>query len=1201
MTPRLKSLELHGYKTFASSTVFEFPGNVTAIVGPNGSGKSNISDAIRWVLGEQAFSLLRGKKTEDMIFTGSELRPRSSMATASIVFNNEDNWLPIDFSEVLITRRAYRDGENEYLLNNQKVRLKEINELLAQTGLAERTYTVIGQGLVDAALSLKPDERRKFFEEAAGIDLYRSRREEAFNRLEATKRNLERVFDILSELTPRMRSLERQAKKVEEFERVRSELRLLLRDWYGYQWHHAQKDLSRTKDNLKVHESQLGQVRAILDESEMKFSGFREQVNAIRKNLDQWHTQIASMHLQREQFSRQLAVFEERLSGLKAKNQEQDVQVGIAEEEISSLQKDFADLHKEKTAIELKLRESEKQSQEVRVHLEERQRVSDGIELNISNKKSQVLKLETQKMSLNARQIDLDNQVKASKREIENRKESLHKIDIETAEIGTQLDDLQVQKRTQLEENSRIDSEIKSRQIDYSQVDKEIDLCRGSLIQFQAETARYNEQLKYLSESSAKFIDSSSGAKDLLIAAKSGKIPANINLLGKDLLISKEYEKAVTAVLGEAFEALVVENESDLASILDFIEKSNSARSFLIQKTQKSNSSLEKLPTYPDILGKLGNLVKPTNVHGGLLHTFLNGYLVAKNRDAAARIYHDLGDFEGVVTLQGELFSRSGMVIAGQGRNDNRISFPRLKMETEELLHKAEAKQKEYSENLIVLEQKKAENRRTLESLQELFAAARDKANSIAARIDHAGLRGEQIKQQTGWLHQQDGIDTVKIEKSQNEIQEISKKLLELNNQIELVKKDVIVLDSQKDSSALQEIQSKAIDFDTQNAVYKQAIKNLEIRAIEKQQAKSGTETRKNDLQVRNRESKREVEELSTNRNSVMDSETRIKKEIEELRIKVDPAELELISKEKEFQEDLLQQENHRQAVTSAERLVAQAQLEFTRQTGHIENLRERIEDDFGLVAFEYANNVSGPTPLPFEGIVEELPIKEELPIDLDESISQLRTHLRRMGPINQEADSEYRTAKERHEFLAQQTDDLTKADADLRQVIANLDDLMRKEFKKTFEAVAVEFHEIFGQLFQGGNARLIMTEGENPNDTGVDIEARLPGRREQGLSLLSGGERSLTAVALIFALLRVSPTPFCVLDEVDAMLDESNVGRFCDMLRELSEKTQFIIITHNRNTVQVADVIYGVTMGKDSASQVISLQMDEISEEMAK
>jgi chromosome segregation protein len=288
-------------------------------------------------------------------------------------------------------------------------------------------------------------------------------------------------------------------------------------------------------------------------------------------------------------------------------------------------------------------------------------------------------------------------------------------------------------------------------------------------------------------------------------------------------------------------------------------------------------------------------------------------------------------------------------------------------------------------------------------------------------------------------------------------------------------------------------------------------------------------------------------------------------------------------------------------ALARVERTNNQIQLELSRKQETLENLRQKIEDDFGLVDFEYASDVSGPVPLPFDGMVEQLPMVKELPADLEENMVRLRAQLRRMGAINPEAQQEYRSVKERHVFLSAQMEDLRKAEADLHQVIAELDELTRREFQKTFDAVAEQFHTIFHRLFGGGAARLVLTDPENLTETGIDIEARLPGRREQGLSLLSGGERSLTAIALVFSLLKVSPTPVCVMDEVDAMLDEANVGRFRDLLLELSKETQFIIITHNRNTVQAADVIYGVTMGRDSASQIISLKLDEISEEYLK
>jgi chromosome segregation protein len=316
MPLRLKSLELHGYKTFAAKTNFEFAEGITAIVGPNGSGKSNIADALRWVLGEQTFSLLRAKKTEDMIFAGSEQRPRAGMASAGITFDNTDGWLPVDFSEVGLSRRAYRDGRNEYLLNSQHVRLKDINELLAQSGLSERTYTILGQGLVDASLALKADERRRLFEEAAGVGLYRARREESLRRLEISQRNLDRVLDIMAELEPRLKSLERQAARAQEYSQVQADLRVLLHEWYGFHWHLAQRDLTEALELARTQETKLNEARESYQSVRQEFSGFRDRLNGLRARLNSWHRQSAHLHENRESVSRDLAILDERQRSL---------------------------------------------------------------------------------------------------------------------------------------------------------------------------------------------------------------------------------------------------------------------------------------------------------------------------------------------------------------------------------------------------------------------------------------------------------------------------------------------------------------------------------------------------------------------------------------------------------------------------------------------------------------------------------------------------------------------------------------------------------------------------------------------------------------------------------------------------------------------------------------------------------------------
>lgn len=398
----------------------------------------------------------------------------------------------------------------------------------------------------------------------------------------------------------------------------------------------------------------------------------------------------------------------------------------------------------------------------------------------------------------------------------------------------------------------------------------------------------------------------------------------------------------------------------------------------------------------------------------------------------------------------------------------------------------------------------------------------------------------------------------------------------------------------------LDELQAQVVHWNTSLAVSTRAVKETNRRYDEFVGTVNNNRENRKKLSERISSLDLSLAQLNQEKEGLHLKESELKVQIDQIQAKIDPAETELSALDGEYSRLQEDYSTLRQSEANADRYNTQAQLELGRTREALDNLRRRIEEDFGLVALEYNEDVSGPTPLPLEG-VDSLPVLTEIPQELEDSINRQRAQLKRMGAVNPEAKKEYDEVKERFTFLTGQIADLRKADADLRQIIEELNELMRKEFRTTFNAVAIEFKSMFTRLFGGGSAKLILTDDEDPTETGIDIEAKLPGRREQGLSLLSGGERSLTAVALIFSLLKVSPTPFCVMDEVDAALDEANVGRFTELLKELSQETQFIVITHNRNTVQVANVIYGVTMGRDSASQVISLKLDEVSEEMAK
>ncbi len=1201
MTPRLKSLELHGYKTFASKILFDFPGNVTAIVGPNGSGKSNIADALRWVLGEQAYSVLRGRKTEDMIFTGSELRSRASMASATIVFNNDDGWLPIDFSEVSITRRAYRDGDNEYLINGQRVRLKEINELLSQTGLSERTYTVIGQGLVDAALSLKPEERKRFFEEAAGIGLYRSRRDESINRLEATKRNLERVNDILAEIKPRLSSLEKQARRAQEFDRVKADLRLLLRDWYGYQWNKSQQDYNNASQILKTQETLHLTHSKKQAEIDQKYQKNRSDILIVRTNLDQWHKEMTAALEKKEVSTRELAVLDERIHAIREKRNSFQLDLVKNQSQEKYLLDTKEDYLKKKADLSSQLQEATAGESEAKALFDRKNEERTQSENTLQKIRETKLELET-KLIQSQTNLDQTKQKQKSLQEsIKTQEISLEKINSASALANKDLDKLKTSIQDQLKKFQELD-------IQKIQNEKEMESLSSALKRFQekqsefgAQKAKLEAQQKVLESAEAQLIGSSDGAKFVMDAIQKGKLSAAIELIQKLLIVPPEYEKAIAAALGESVDAVLLKHAGDQEKVLAYLQDQESSRVTIFVPGEKSSQPKKTEYSSEGVIGQASDLVTTSDENKRFVASLLEDILVVDNRHTAKKLRATLPVQTIIVTLIGEVFLGRGLIIAGKETRATMIGRPREKKDTEtklaEVTFKVEENQKELSET---------ENRiKKVESFHQDLIQQIDKntkeTEELTAQVQKLDLILKQNAVETKW-HQDQKTDLEKqILQAKEQISQFDKEIVDLRSRLSKIDEEKVALETEISKMNLDEFQQQMMVWNSRVAVLTTALKEIETRLEENQNLYKANQAGIAEIQASLEQLSLTTQHVEKDTAQFQSDENAIKHELESLQRKINPAEFELSELEKLNRSLQQEQDTARNGAANAERYYTQAQIEMNRQKEKIEALRERIVEDFGLVAFDYSPNMIGPSPLPFEGLVEQLPKLTQIPPELEGNINQQKAQLRRMGPINQEAEREFTELQERDHFLSAQTDDLNKAEANLRQIIAELDDLMKTEFKKTFTAVEREFHQIFTQLFAGGSAKLMMTEAENINDTGVDIQAKLPGRREQGLSLLSGGERSLIAAALIFALLRVSPTPFCVLDEVDAMLDEANVGRFCELLYELSKNTQFLLITHNRNTVQVADVIYGVTMGKDSASQVISLKMDELTEEMAK
>ena len=1200
MTPRLKSLELHGYKTFASRTNFEFPGVITAIVGPNGSGKSNIADALRWVLGEQSYSLLRGRKTEDMIFAGSEQRPRAGMASATITFNNSDGWLPIDYSEVAITRRAYRDGQNEYLLNGQRVRLKEISELLAQSGLAERTYTIIGQGLVDAALSLKPEERRSFFEEAAGIGLYRSRKEESINRLDATRRNLERVHDIIAELEPRLISLEKQARRALEFERVKADLRLLLREWYGYHWHHMIQEVTHSQELARVQEGRQQHAREKLNEVESRLETKRHQVAEQRNQLNTWHAESADMHREREKISKDLAVLDERQRALATQLQMLATDRARLEEERSERQKRQVSLEQEIIRLSAELNEAKNQVEAAHLQLADRQKEREKIELEVRQDRQKLIDVETRIVRLKAK----GDELRIRHESIESTKTNL---DSALSKAESAIQEAMKRQEQVLEERQQHEGKVK----DYDQKvttqrkliqekESERKILVDELGKLRADRSRLQAQLEVLNQAERSASGLNKGAKLVLDTYRSGKLAGRFQALAALIEVPSEYEAAIAAVLGEFIDGIIFDESSEVENVFKLLEEGEKGRAVMFPMALRG-SEPKLVVEDPECLGQAVDLVNTSTEYMPIVRQLLGDTLVARNRQAARRLSKMIPAQSRVVTLKGEVFWGNGVISAGQEGRSGVIARPRQKKEFDSGISRLGQEISARESHLRQIEETSDSMQKNLHDDEQKHRQANQDLNRAIQSYQQANLTVEQARQNFDWSRGRIVEADERLKKTASEMEAVAKEIHNLESETRAQTERIRQKNHALVELPLDDYQRQAAHWETSVAVSARAYKELERRVEEQKQvigsgsAQIDNLTKRTDaLLVQQTQSSSEIESLHT-------QESILNRKINQLQEQISPMEIALEGLEVEYSQLQGDHLAAQQATTLADRLNTQAQLELSRNRDTMSGLRRRIEDDFGLVAFDYNTEVGGQAPLPFEGMVEQLPVVTQLPQEFEDNIARQRSLLRRMGAINPEAQHEFKEVKERHEFLKNQVEDLKRADADLRQVIMELDELMQREFLKTFEAVAVEFHLNFSRLFGGGSAHLVLMDEEHPAEGGVDIEARLPGRREQGLSLLSGGERSLTAVALIFSLLKVSPTPFCVMDEVDAMLDEANVGRFRDLLKELSQETQFIIITHNRNTVQAADVIYGVTMGRDSASQVISLKLDEVGEDMVK
>jgi chromosome segregation protein len=1200
---RLKRLELQGYKTFATKTEFIFDDGITVIVGPNGSGKSNIADAMRWVLGERSYSVLRAKRTEDMIFWGSEKRPRLGMAQASITLDNSDGGLPVEYSEVTISRRAYRSGENEYFLNGNRIRLKDVTELLDKGGLGRQAYNVIGQGLVDAVLSLRPEERRAIFEEAAGISIHQAKRTEAISKLEQTRDNILRVNDLINEIAPRLNRLEKQAERARQYRELSQQLEKHLLTWYAYRWRKAEAAHRQAEAKAAERQALSRQREAELKELELQKAALRTQQNQLRQQLNDLHAKETDLQAQAEARKRELAVGEERLRLLNQLIEELAQETASLEanrlaqlERVTEAQEE---LNRAETQLQERLNHLLEAQEQLKVRRKERQAILE----KMTTAQNQAFQLATEAADRRNRLTQLSERREEISRELEKHRKAL-------ADHRDKIATLQKQTEALRGELEALRAEVASLALQKQQIEQESEASRGRQAQLQAalamsrqeETrlqARYDLLERIRQEESGYY----TGAEMVVQAAKEGRLKGIVGPVARLMEVPAELETAIEAALGPRLHDIVVETLSDTKAAIQFLKQTKGGRAtFLpmdrIRITKKPSPAVTRIK---GVVGIAADLVKFERRFANIGHYLLGETVIVQDFKAALDLLARLS-FPGfttsfqIVALSGEVIGPDGAITGGPMRNQGGGLLARERELSNLGKHLAEV-QKRCAELETKCQAEEANQR----YLRERLTTLEKEENKLKAKEEVKLEELTSQKRQAELLNQEMGWRQAIENQLQAEMRALDEKEALLTNDLNGLKEEesktqeqILALRAQLDALSVEELENKVAELKTAVAVAEQgyesqrtALQELQAGLIRLDEQVSAKKEKAERLMADKQDLVADMQDLQLESRGLM-------AQIQAVSELIKPVEAELATLEREQAELEKTEASLRLILRECEGLEAQARLEVERRKDDLANLARQMQNDLGLVETGTGDFVPGEPPVCLKPLLSALPPTEEPPQGLEQEIGHLRTQIKELGSVNPNALAEYEEVLERYNFLTTQAQDLEQAAQDLRQVIKELDELMERDFKATFEAVRKEFKEYFVSLFGGGTAELVLTEPNDLMETGVDIIARPPGRREQSLALLSGGERALTAVALIFAILKTCPTPFCFLDEVDATLDEANVGRFREALQELSERTQFILITHNRSTIEIADTIYGISMGEDGVSKVISLKLND-------
>ena len=1179
----LKNIEVQGFKSFANKIKFDFHNGITGIVGPNGSGKSNVADAVRWVLGEQRVKQLRGGSMQDVIFSGTENRKPLSYASVAITLDNSDHQLPVDYEEVTVTRKLYRSGESEYLINGAACRLKDINEMFYDTGIGKEGYSIIGQGQIDKILSGKPEERRELFDEAAGIVKFKRRKNLSLKKLEEERMNLTRVNDILQELERQLGPLEKQSETAKEYLKKKEELKTFDINMFLLEEERIRERMKEVEEKYDIAAAEMEDSNVRYEEMKAEYEAIEEEVETIDLAIETAKNQLNETNLLKQQLEGQINVLKEQINTARMNDEHYDNRLNTVRVEIETRQEQKSSLEKEKQDAQEKLQEASERDREAREQLIEVQSRIAEHTAEIEGRKQEIMDILGNRASTKAKIQHYDT----TKEQIAVRKSELARNILEVSAEAERQAELLKQYEEELhqvqETIAQYNAKIADNEQKIAKFQEELDEKQEKLRIGQTAYHRESSRLESLKNITERY--DSYGNSIRRVMGNKEKEKGLIGVVADIIKVDKEYEIAVETALGGSIQNIVTDNEETAKRMIAFLKNNKFGRATFLPLTSMRGAGgirSEEALKEKGVIGLANTLVHVEKRFEGLADQLLGRTIVVDTIDNGIAIGRKYRQSLRLVTLEGELINPGGSMTGGAFKNSSNLLSRRREIEEFEktvamLKEDMDAMEQEVSR----IKNTRAVCYNTIDQIQQELRKASVVENTAKMNVEQISVRMEEAKLRCGvYAAEQEKLerDLREIDDNEESIRmelETSENLeQELNTRIEELQR---MLDEERVTESAQMKESEEV--------------HLSLAALEQQAAFIMENVSRIDEEIAKFEE--ELKELDSNKDSASEEIRGKEEKIRELRQTIEDSKelFEEINKEIKAQtenRDALNQK-HKDFLRMREELskhISSLDKECFRLNSQKESYEAASEKQMNYMWEEYELTYNHAMELRDENLTDLSYMKRQ--------IQNLKNEIRKLGTVNVNAIEDFKNISERYEFLKGQHDDLVEAEATLVQIIDELDVAMRKQFTEQFGRIAEEFNSVFKQLFGGGKGTLELMEDEDILEAGIRIIAQPPGKKLQNMMQLSGGEKALTAISLLFAIQNLKPSPFCLLDEIEAALDDNNVSRFAQYLHKLTKNTQFIVITHRRGTMASADRLYGITMQEKGVSTLVSVDLLE-------